>query len=31
MTAALSFLTLNIGNPSEERAKRQLSWLTAAT
>ena len=29
MTADLSFLTLNIGNPSVERAKRQLSWLTA--
>ena len=29
MTAALSFLTLNIGNPSEQRARRQLTWLTA--
>ena len=29
MTAALSFLTLNIGNPSEQRAQRQLAWLTS--
>jgi exodeoxyribonuclease-3 len=29
MTAELSFLTLNIGNPSEQRARRQLSWLAA--
>jgi exodeoxyribonuclease-3 len=28
MTASgLSFLTFNIGNPSEERARRQLAWL----
>lgn len=27
MTAELSFLTLNIGNPSEQRTRRQLSWL----
>jgi exodeoxyribonuclease-3 len=25
----LSLLTLNIANPSPERAKRQLSWLAA--
>lgn len=29
MTAALTFLTLNIGNPSEQRARRQLSWLAS--
>ena len=23
----LSFLTFNIGNPSEQRAQRQLGWL----
>ena len=23
----LSFLTFNIGNPSEQRAQRQLEWL----
>src|ERR1700722_6180505 len=28
MTASgLSFLTFNIGNPSEQRAQRQLTWL----
>jgi exodeoxyribonuclease III len=28
MTASgLSLLTFNIGNPSEERARRQLAWL----
>jgi exodeoxyribonuclease III len=26
-TTGLSFLTLNIGNPSEQRAQRQLAWL----
>ena len=26
-TSGLSFLTFNIGNPSEQRAERQLAWL----
>src|SRR6266568_4335055 len=26
-TSGLSLLTFNIGNPSEERARRQLAWL----
>jgi exodeoxyribonuclease-3 len=26
-TSGLSFLTFNIGNPSEQRAQRQLAWL----
>jgi exodeoxyribonuclease-3 len=26
-TSGLSFLTFNIGNPSEQRAERQLDWL----
>lgn len=26
-SSGLSFLTFNIGNPSEQRAERQLSWL----
>ena len=26
-TSGLSFLTFNIGNPSEQRAQRQLEWL----
>ena len=25
--SGLSFLTFNIGNPSEQRAQRQLEWL----
>ena len=29
-TSGLSFLTFNIGNPSEQRAQRQLAWLAAA-
>jgi exodeoxyribonuclease III len=27
VTSGLSFLTFNIGNPSEQRAQRQLAWL----
>jgi exodeoxyribonuclease III len=27
VTSGLSFLTFNIGNPSEQRAQRQLEWL----
>lgn len=29
MTASTSFLTFNIGNPSEQRAEHQLAWLAA--
>lgn len=29
MTASTSLLTFNIGNPSEQRAERQLTWLAA--
>jgi exodeoxyribonuclease-3 len=28
-TSGLSFLTFNIGNPSEQRAQRQLAWLAS--
>lgn len=29
LTSGLSFLTFNIGNPSEQRAQRQLEWLAS--
>jgi exodeoxyribonuclease-3 len=29
--SSLSFLTFNIGNPSEQRAQRQLAWLAGRT
>ncbi len=29
VSSGLSLLTFNIGNPSEERARRQLAWLAA--